>query len=57
MNSLSFFLTVQQRNVAVLERFGRFHRILEPGLQFKLPLIDKIAYTHSLKEEVHEIPD
>ena len=43
--------------MAVLERFGRFHRILEPGLQFKLPFIDQVAYTHSLKEEVHEIPE
>jgi regulator of protease activity HflC (stomatin/prohibitin superfamily) len=40
LKMFNFFLTVKQRNVAVLERFGRFHRILEPGLQFKLPIID-----------------
>lgn len=43
--------------MAVLERFGKFNRILEPGLQFKIPFIDQVAYNHSLKEEAHEISD
>lgn len=55
--SLNFVLTIEQKKVAIIERFGKFHRIMEPGLQFKLPIIDKIAYTHSLKEEVFDIPD
>jgi len=34
------YVLVSQKNVAVLERFGRFKRLLEPGLSFKIPLID-----------------
>lgn len=41
----------------IVERLGKFNRTLEPGLQFKIPLLDQIAYTHSLKEEVYDIPD
>jgi len=50
-------LTIEQKNVAVIERLGKFDRILESGLQFKLPFIENIAYKHSLKEEVHDIPN
>jgi regulator of protease activity HflC (stomatin/prohibitin superfamily) len=34
----------------VCERFGKFMRVLQPGFQFKWPLIEFIAYHHSLKE-------
>ena len=39
-----------------MERFGKFHRILEPGLSFLLPLVDRIKYVQSLKENTVEIP-
>lgn len=35
---------------------GKFHRILEPGLAVLLPVVDKIAYVKSLKENAIEIP-
>lgn len=35
---------------------GKFHRILQPGLAVLLPIIDKIAYVKSLKENAIEIP-
>ncbi len=54
---LQFVFTVEQKNAAIIERFGKFNRVCEPGLQFKLPFIDALAYTHSLKEEVHDIPN
>ena len=38
-----------------MERFGRFSRALAPGLQFKLPFIDVVAYHHSMKEQILEI--
>jgi regulator of protease activity HflC (stomatin/prohibitin superfamily) len=34
----------------VIERFGKFHKILDPGLNFILPVIDSISYVHSTKE-------
>ena len=40
----------------VVERFGKFHAVLEPGLSLLIPVIDEIKYVHSLKEIVIEIP-
>jgi regulator of protease activity HflC (stomatin/prohibitin superfamily) len=44
------FVLVAQNNVAILERFGRFSRALGPGLQFKIPFVDVVAYHHTMKE-------
>ena len=35
---------------------GRFNRILEPGIAFLIPILDRIAYVKSLKEAAIEIP-
>jgi len=45
------FAVVPQQRAFVVERFGRFLRVLEPGLHFMVPLVDRVAYVHSLKEE------
>ncbi|NNE26497.1 MAG: SPFH domain-containing protein [Saprospiraceae bacterium] len=34
--------TVKQQSAAIVERLGKFHSIRGPGLQFKIPLIDRI---------------
>lgn len=39
-----------------MERMGRFHRILEPGLNVLLPIVDKIKYVQSLKEIAIDVP-
>ena len=39
----------------VIERLGRYHRIMEGGLNFKIPFIDTVAYSHSLKEQVLDV--
>ncbi|KAM4640276.1 stomatin-like protein 2, mitochondrial isoform 2-T2 [Amazona ochrocephala] len=36
---------------------GKFHRILEPGLNFLIPLLDRIRYVQSLKEIVINVPE
>jgi regulator of protease activity HflC (stomatin/prohibitin superfamily) len=41
---------VPQQSVWVVERFGKFHSVLEPGLNVIVPFIDRVAYRHSLKE-------
>src|SRR3954465_5595485 len=41
---------VPQQFAVVVERFGRFHAVLEPGLNLIIPFLDRIAYTHALKE-------
>lgn len=47
---------VPQQNAWVVERMGKFHRILEPGLAILIPFLDKIRYVQSLKEAALEIP-
>jgi regulator of protease activity HflC (stomatin/prohibitin superfamily) len=34
---VSGFYTVGQQNYAIVERFGRFHRITAPGLNWRIP--------------------
>lgn len=46
---------VPQQNVMIVERFGKFVRIMNSGLQFKIPFAESIAYHHSLKENVLDI--
>ncbi|MDQ2917847.1 MAG: paraslipin [Pseudomonadota bacterium] len=41
---------VPQQRAWVLERLGRFHGVLEPGLNFVVPFVDRIAYRHDLRE-------
>jgi regulator of protease activity HflC (stomatin/prohibitin superfamily) len=46
---LGSFFTVSTAQVAVVTRFGRFLRVAEPGLNWKMPYIDKVAGTVSLR--------
>ncbi|CAI5758232.1 unnamed protein product [Candida verbasci] len=66
-NSLNFFQTkslpsntivkfVPQQQAWIVERMGKFHKILQPGLAILIPVIDKIMYVQSLKESAIEIP-
>lgn len=48
---------VPQQMAWVVERFGKYDRVLEPGLRFLIPLVDRISYVHSLKEEAIIIPN
>ena len=41
---------VPQQTAWVVERLGKFHAVLSPGLNFIIPFIDRVAYRHSLKE-------
>jgi regulator of protease activity HflC (stomatin/prohibitin superfamily) len=46
---LGSFFTVNTAQVAVITRFGKFMRIADPGLNWKLPLFDTVAGTVSLR--------
>ena len=41
---------VPQQQAWVVERFGKFSAVLEPGLNGIWPFFDRVAYKHSLKE-------
>lgn len=43
------FFIVKQQTAAIVERFGKFQSIRQSGLQFKIPLVDRIAGKMSLK--------
>lgn len=43
------FFTIEQQTVAIVERFGRFVSVATPGLNFKIPFIDRIAGKVSLR--------
>lgn len=47
---------VPQQHAWVVERFGKYHATLGPGLNIVLPFIDRIAYKHSLKEIPLDVP-
>ena len=48
---------VPQQRAYVIERLGKFHSILNPGLTFIIPFIDRVAYKFSLKEMARDIPE
>jgi regulator of protease activity HflC (stomatin/prohibitin superfamily) len=48
---------VPQQSAWVVERFGRFHGVLEPGLNLIIPFLDRVAYVHSLKEVPLDVPE
>lgn len=47
---------VPQQNAWVVERLGKYHATLSPGLNFLVPFIDRVAYKHSLKEIPLDVP-
>jgi regulator of protease activity HflC (stomatin/prohibitin superfamily) len=36
------FFVVQQQSCTIIERFGKFHRIADPGLRWRIPLVDNV---------------
>jgi len=47
---------VPQQNSWVVERLGRFHAALLPGLNIVIPFVDRVAYKHMLKEVPLDVP-
>lgn len=49
-------LFVPQQEAWIVERMGKFSRILEPGLNVLLPIVDRVKYVQSLKEIAIDVP-
>ena len=47
---------VPQQNAWVVERLGKYHATLTPGLNILVPFVDRLAYKHSLKEIPLDVP-
>jgi len=52
---LSSFVTVKQGTIAVITIFGKYRRILMPGLNFKIPLIENIYSKISIQNRSVEL--
>ena len=46
---------VPQAEEWMIERFGKFQRVAKPGLNFAIPIVEKVAYKRSLKETTIDI--
>ncbi len=47
---------VPQQHAWVVERLGKYHASLGPGLNILVPFVDRVAYKHSLKEIPLDVP-
>lgn len=47
---------VPQQEAWIVERMGKFHRLLEPGLNILIPFLDRVKYVQSLKEIAIDVP-
>jgi regulator of protease activity HflC (stomatin/prohibitin superfamily) len=47
---------VPQQHAWVVERLGKYHATLTPGLNVVIPFIDRVAYKHILKEVPMDVP-
>ena len=47
---------VPQKRASIVERLGRYASTWEAGLHVKIPLIDRVAYMHTLKEQAIDVP-
>jgi len=46
---------VPQQQAWIVERLGKFHSLLTPGLNIIIPYIDNLPYKHSLKEVANNV--
>lgn len=47
---------VPQNRAYIIERFGKYNKSIEAGLNFIVPFIDTVAYDRSLKEQATDVP-
>src|SRR5258706_1546404 len=51
-----YLRVVPQQRAFVVERLGRFHSVLQPGLNIIVPFIDTVRYKHDLREIPLDVP-
>ncbi|MEA5487975.1 MULTISPECIES: SPFH domain-containing protein [Pseudanabaena] len=50
------FRIMEEGQIALVERFGRYQKTMEPGINIVLPFIDRVSLTKSSREQVLELP-
>jgi regulator of protease activity HflC (stomatin/prohibitin superfamily) len=46
---------VPQQEAWIIESLGKYDRVLQPGLSFLIPFIQRVAYKHTLKEQAIDV--
>jgi regulator of protease activity HflC (stomatin/prohibitin superfamily) len=47
---------VPQKQAYIVERLGKYDKTLDAGLHILWPIVDRVAYKHSLKEQAVDVP-
>ena len=47
---------VPQKQAFIVERLGKYHCTLDAGLHLLIPIIDRVSYKHTLKEQAIDVP-
>lgn len=50
------FFTIHTKQAAIIEKFGKFNRIAGPGLNFKIPFMEKVVYVEDLNMQLMDVP-
>src|SRR5215469_4002310 len=48
---------VPQQQAWIVERLGRFHTVLSPGMQIIMPIVDRVAYKFDMREIPLDVPE
>lgn len=46
---------VPQQEAWIIEKLGKYDKVLEPGMTIIIPVIQRVAYKHSLKEQAIDV--
>ena len=52
----SAVIFVPQNMAYIVERFGKYNKTMEAGLNMLIPFIDRVAYKRTLKEQATDVP-
>ena len=52
---LGVAIFVREKYACLIHRFQKFNRTMSPGLNWKIPFLESLEYTHDLREQVVEI--
>jgi regulator of protease activity HflC (stomatin/prohibitin superfamily) len=47
---------VPQKSAYIVERLGKYHATIEAGFHLLMPIIDRVAYKQTLKEQAIDVP-
>src|SRR5574344_2304521 len=53
---VKYVRVVPQKQAYIVERLGKYRCTLDAGFHLLMPLVDRVAYKHSLKEQVIDVP-